>query len=76
VPLKRLGVEAEVSAAICFLLSPAAAFITGATLSVDGAAPMMPHHWPMPNHDRSRPYSGFHRSTLSPLLAKLAKLEP
>jgi citronellol/citronellal dehydrogenase len=38
VPLKRFGTEAEVSAAICFLLSPAAAFISGATLRVDGAA--------------------------------------
>src|SRR5690606_16434589 len=35
----RLGTESEVSAAICFLLSPAAAFISGAVLRVDGAAP-------------------------------------
>jgi len=75
VPLKRLGSEAEVSAAICFLLSPAAAFITGATLRVDGAASMMPHHWPMPNHDRSHAYAGFHRSTLAEPLAKLTKPE-
>ena len=39
VPLSRLGTEAEVSAAICFLLSPGAAFISGSTLRVDGAAP-------------------------------------
>ncbi|HEY8517346.1 MAG TPA: SDR family oxidoreductase [Candidatus Binatia bacterium] len=39
VPLQRLGTESEVSAAICFLLSPAAAFISGAVLRVDGAAP-------------------------------------
>lgn len=39
VPLQRLGTESEVSAAIAFLLSPAAAFISGATLRVDGAAP-------------------------------------
>jgi len=39
VPLQRLGTESECSAAICFLLSPAAAFISGATLRVDGAAP-------------------------------------
>ena len=36
VPLGRIGLEAEVSSAICFLLSPAAAFITGVTLPVDG----------------------------------------
>jgi len=32
----RLGTESEVSAAICFLLSPGAAFITGVTLAIDG----------------------------------------
>jgi len=40
VPLGRIGLEAEVSAAVCFLLSPAAAFITGITLPVDGGAPL------------------------------------
>ncbi len=39
VPIQRLGTEAEVSAAICFLLSPAAAFVSGSVLRVDGAAP-------------------------------------
>jgi citronellol/citronellal dehydrogenase len=32
----RLGTESEVSAAIVFLLSPGAAFVTGVTLEVDG----------------------------------------
>lgn len=39
VPLQRLGTESEVSAAIVFLLSPAAAFVSGSVLRVDGAAP-------------------------------------
>ena len=39
VPVRRLGTESEVSAAICFLLSPAAAFISGSCLRVDGAVP-------------------------------------
>jgi citronellol/citronellal dehydrogenase len=39
VPLARLGTESEVSAAICYLLSPAAAFISGSCLRVDGAVP-------------------------------------
>ena len=38
-PPRRLGTEAEVSAAIVFLLSEAAAFVSGACLRVDGAAP-------------------------------------
>jgi citronellol/citronellal dehydrogenase len=37
VPLGRLGTEAEVSAAICFLLSEGAAYISGTTLQIDGA---------------------------------------
>jgi citronellol/citronellal dehydrogenase len=37
--MQRVGTESEVSAAICFLLSPAAAFISGSVLRVDGAAP-------------------------------------
>lgn len=31
VPMRRMGLEAEVSSVICFLLSPGAAFITGIT---------------------------------------------
>ena len=36
VPLGRFGNEAEVSAGIVFLLSPAASFISGTTLRIDG----------------------------------------
>ncbi|HEY8375809.1 MAG TPA: SDR family oxidoreductase [Nannocystis sp.] len=64
VPLHRLGTEAECSAAIVFLLSEAAAFISGATLRVDGAAPNSSPVWPNAEHDRSIPFDGFHRSKL------------
>jgi citronellol/citronellal dehydrogenase len=37
-PPARLGTESEVSAAIVFLLSPAAAYVSGVTLEVDGGA--------------------------------------
>ncbi|RME24132.1 MAG: SDR family oxidoreductase [Deltaproteobacteria bacterium] len=70
VPLKRLATEAEVSAAVCFLLSPAAAFITGTCLRVDGGAPLAPLHWPMPDHDNSPPFQGFHRAVLPEVLRK------
>ncbi|MFN3945389.1 MAG: SDR family oxidoreductase [Allosphingosinicella sp.] len=62
VPLGRLGTEAEISAAICFLLSPAAAFVSGATLRVDGAAPNVKGHWPLPDHAPAPAYDGFHRA--------------
>jgi citronellol/citronellal dehydrogenase len=62
VPLKRLATEAEVSAAICFLLSDAASFITGATLPVDGGAPLANSLWPIPDHACSEPFDPFHRS--------------
>lgn len=70
VPAKRLGTESEVSAAICFLLSPGASFITGVCLQVDGAAPMAPHVWPMPEHDRMPPYDGFHRAETPKVLSE------
>jgi 3-oxoacyl-[acyl-carrier protein] reductase len=34
--LRRLGTSAEVAAAVRFLLTPAAAYITGETITMDG----------------------------------------
>ncbi len=36
IPLNRLGDPADIAAAVCFLASPAAAYITGETLHVNG----------------------------------------
>ncbi|MGB2336272.1 MAG: SDR family oxidoreductase [Alcanivorax sp.] len=64
VPLQRMGNESEVSGAICFLLSDAAAFISGDTLRIDGAASQgNVAIFPLPAHDKSKPFDGFHRAT-------------
>ena len=68
VPLRRLGTEAEVSAAICFLLSKGASFITGVTLAIDGGAPLDTPLFPIPDHQRAAPFDGFHRSVLPDVL--------
>ena len=36
IPAKRLGTPDEIATAVCYLNSPAAAFVTGSTLTVDG----------------------------------------
>ena len=60
---------AEVSTAIVFLLSPAASFISGSTLRVDGARPQVRMGWPVRAPDAAareraavRPFPGFHRA--------------
>ena len=58
-PGKRFGTESEISAPVVFLLSPAAAFISGSCIRVDGAEPNRRFDWPAPDHDRSQPYHGF-----------------
>ncbi len=60
VPAGRLATEAEVSAAIVFLLSPAAAFISGTCLRVDGGAPNARRHWPLSVPATTPPFEGFH----------------
>lgn len=68
VPLKRLATEAEISAGIVFLLGPAATFITGTTLAIDGGAPLASMIWPMPDHQRAPAFDGFHRSVVPKVL--------
>lgn len=46
VPAQRFGTESEVASAITFLLSPAANFISGSCIRIDGAVPNARHTWP------------------------------
>ena len=69
VPLGRFGNESETAAGIVFLLSPAASFISGSTLRIDGARPQVRLGWPMQVADASarqrdavKPFDGFHRA--------------
>jgi citronellol/citronellal dehydrogenase len=59
VPMRRLGLEAEVSSVICFLLSPAAAFITGETIAIDGGAPLGTPVFPSIEHAGTPTYDAF-----------------
>lgn len=61
VPAGRMGTEAEVSGAIVFLLSEAAAFVSGACLRIDGAAPNARRHWPIREGAPAPAFDGFHR---------------
>ena len=64
VPVQRMGTESEVSAAIVFLLSEAAAFVSGACLRVDGAAPNAKRVWPeVGKGGQTSAFNGFHLAT-------------
>lgn len=57
----RLGTESEVAAAILFLLSPGAAFITGVTLEVDGGQQFQKGRLlPVGHHAGLTRFDGFH----------------
>jgi citronellol/citronellal dehydrogenase len=59
-PLGRLGTESEVSAAVCFLLSDASAYITGTEIRIDGGVPLANRSVDLPAADKSEPFNGFH----------------
>jgi len=70
-PLGRIGTESEVSAAIVFLLSDAAAFISGTTLRVDGAVPNMRAAHAFPRSREPAPaFNGFHLAKLPTVLSE------
>ncbi len=69
VPLGRFGTESETAAGIVFLLSPAAAFISGSTLRIDGARPQARMGWPgrpaageVLERASVKAFDGFHRA--------------
>ncbi len=61
IPMRRHGTESEIAAAIVYLLSDAAAYVTGISLRVDGGL----HNsgkstfYEVPDHNKSKAYNGF-----------------
>ncbi|MBL8952399.1 MAG: SDR family oxidoreductase [Myxococcaceae bacterium] len=70
IPLQRLGREAEVSSVICFLLSDAAAFVSGVNVRIDGAASLANAMFKMEPHTKSKPYQPFHREIVPKVLSE------
>lgn len=75
-PPSRFGTESEISAAVVFLLSPAATYVSGDTLRVDGTTPVRKNSLvPLGHHDGTPKWDGFHlRAELSGLFAE--EVEP
>src|SRR5229473_7860115 len=70
VPLQRFGTESETAAAVVFLLSPAAAFITGSCIRIDGGAPNAREIWgALQRSHKSKPFNGFHRAAMPEILS-------
>ena len=55
-PAKRMGTVEEISSAVVYLLSPAAHFITGETIKVDGGMHLHGDAWDIPSHTKCSPY--------------------
>ena len=68
IPYQRMGTEAEVSAAICFLLSEAAAYITGVVLPVDGGLRLAKHLHTVPEHQSMPAFDPFGKTALPDFL--------
>ena len=68
IPYQRMGTEAEVSASICFLLSEAAAYITGVVLPVDGGLRLAKHLHMVPEHQSMPAFDPFGKTALPDFL--------
>ena len=72
IPAGRYGTESEVAAAIVFLLSPAAGFVSGVALRIDGAVPHAKRIWSATgNGGKTTPFNGFHLAAFPEVLKHL-----
>lgn len=51
IPAKRLGTVDEIAWAIAWLASPAGAYVTGQTITIDGGRSLWGETWPIPDPD-------------------------
>lgn len=58
VPMQRWGAASEIAEAMWFLASPAASFITGVTIAVDGGLSASAGHFDLPSNPNSREIEG------------------
>ncbi|XP_073490514.1 peroxisomal trans-2-enoyl-CoA reductase-like isoform X2 [Aquarana catesbeiana] len=68
----RINSVAPISAMVCFLLSPAASFISGETVKVDAGQSLYRSHWEVPDHNRwPEAPEGENADTLKKLLSNV-----
>jgi citronellol/citronellal dehydrogenase len=68
IPLQRFGTVSELSAGIVFLLSPAAAFITGSCLRIDGGGPNARRGFKLEQTRNPTAFNGFHLDSTPEML--------
>ncbi len=59
IPLQRRGTESEAAAVIVFLLSPAASYVTGSVVRIDGGTQNARQIETLEPHEKSIPFEGF-----------------
>ena len=60
IPFKRMGSESETASVITFLLSPAAAYVSGENIKIDGAGALWRKTWEIEDHQNApERYDGF-----------------
>ena len=68
VPAQRYGTVSELTGATVFLVSPAAAYITGSCIRVDGGGPNARSSWKLQPHHNNIPFEAFHLDSTPRLL--------
>ena len=63
IPYKRMGSESETAGVIVFLLSPAANYMSGENIKIDGASALWRKTWEIEDHQNApETYNGFEDS--------------